>query len=267
MSYGQQAGERLADKVVLLTGASAGIGYATAKELAQVTSKVKLILTARRKEKLDQLAKVLTSEHSGIRIHVAELDVSNLDSFEPFLKGLPEEFADIDVLINNAGLALGRESVGEIDRKDMITMFQTNVFGTIELTQQVLPIMKKKNSGTILNLGSIAGKDYYAQGSIYCQTKSSIHVFSDVLRKELISTRIRVMEVQPGNVRTEFSNVRYRGDAQKADDVYKGTEPLTADDVAELIVFNLTRRENTVIAESLIFANNQASSHHIYRKE
>lgn len=266
MSYGKKASERLAEKVVLITGASAGIGEATAKEIADASNgNVKLILTARRVLKLKELSDELVKEYPNIKVLTQELDVSDIGSIQPFLDGLPEEFADIDILINNAGKALGRDNVGNILSEDIQGMFNTNVLGLITLTQAILPIMKKKNSGDIVNMGSIAGRDPYPGGSIYCATKASVKSFSHALRKELINTKIRVLEVDPGNVETEFSNVRFKGDLDKAKSVYAGTEPLVAQDIAEIIVFGITRKQNTVIAETLVFSTNQASASHIHR--
>ena len=268
MSYGGKAAERLSGKTILITGASAGIGEATAREFAAAANgNVKLVLTARRKEKLDSLAESLKLEYSNIKVLPVTLDVSDVLSIEPFVNGLPTEFADIDVLINNAGLALGRDEVGSIDAKDIATMFNTNVLGLITLTQAVLRIYKAKNSGDIVNLGSIAGRDPYPGGGIYCATKASVKSFSHVLRKELISTKIRVLEVDPGNVETEFSQIRFRGDKDKAKAVYAGTEPLLAEDIAEIIVFGVTRKQKTVIAETLVFSTNQASASHLYREQ
>lgn len=267
MSYGPKAAERLSGKIILITGASAGIGEATAKEAAAAANgDIKLILTARRKEKLDKIASELTSAYPKIKVLAELLDVSKTNTIKPFIENLPQEFSDIDVLVNNAGLALGRDEIGSILSEDIQAMFQTNVLGLISMTQAVLPIFKKKNRGDIVNLGSVAGRDPYPGGGIYCPTKASVKSFSHVLRKELINTKIRVLEVDPGNVETEFSNVRFKGDLQKAKLVYAGTEPLYADDVAEIIVFGLTRKENTVLAESLVFSTNQASAFHIYRE-
>ncbi|ODV81718.1 NAD(P)-binding protein [Suhomyces tanzawaensis NRRL Y-17324] len=268
MSYGSKAAQRLANKIILITGASGGIGEATAREIAGAANgNVKLILTARRKEKLDALAKDLSAKYPSIQTHAAQFDVSKIETIKPFISNLPSDFADIDVLINNAGLALGRDPVGQIAEEDISQMFNTNVLGLITLTQTVLPIFKKKNSGDIVNLGSIAGRDPYPGGSIYCATKASVKFFSHALRKELIDTRIRVLEVDPGNVETDFSLVRYKNDSDKAKAVYEGTEPLLADDIAEIIVFGITRRENAVIAETLVFASGQASASHLYRKK
>lgn len=268
VSFANKAAERLAGKTILITGASAGIGEATAREFADVSfGNVKLILTARRKEKLDDLKRQLTEQYPNIEVYAAELDVSKLDTIPTFISSLPEEFADIDVLINNAGKALGRDPVGEILQEDITDMFQTNVLGLITLTQAVLPIFKKKNAGDIVNLGSIAGRDPYPGGGIYCPTKAAVHSFSDVLRKELINTKIRVILCSPGNVETDFSNVRFKNDKEKAKAVYAGTEPLVAEDIAEILVFAVSRKQNTVIADTLVFSTNQASATHLYREE
>lgn len=267
MSYGNKAAERIAGKVVLITGASAGIGEATARELASASEgNIKLILTARREDKLKVLEQELTTRYSNIKVLIKKFDVSKLDSIRPFITSLPEEFADIDILVNNAGLALGRDPIGSILDEDVISMFQTNVLGLIALTQAVLPILQRKNSGDIVNLGSIAGREPYPGGGIYCSTKASVKSFSHVLRKELISTKIRVIEIDPGNTETDFSKVRFKGDLEKAKAVYAGTEPLLAEDIAEFIVFAVTRKQKTVMAETLVFSTNQASPFHLYRE-
>lgn len=266
-TYGSKAAERLAGKTVLLTGASAGIGKATALELMGAAGgDLKLIIAARRVDRLKELKETIEAEFPKSKVIALELDVSNFDSVPGFVKSIPEEFASIDVLINNAGMVFGNDKVGEISQNDMEAMFFTNVLGLINLTQAIVPGMKARGRGDILNLGSIAGRDPYPGGSVYCATKAAVNSFTHALRKELIDTRIRVIEVQPGAVETEFSLVRFRGDKSKADAVYAGTEPLTPEDVAELITFTLTRRENTVIAESLVFPSHQASATHIHRK-
>lgn len=268
MSYGPKAADRLAGKIVLITGASAGIGEATAKEYAAVSGgNIKLILTARRADKLDALAEAIKKDFPEVKIHAASLDVSKVETIKPFVNSLPAEFADIDILINNAGKAHGLDKVGDIADEDIEVMFSTNVLGLITLTQVVLPIFKKKNYGDIVNLGSIAGRDPYPGGGIYCATKAAVKSFSHALRKELIDTKIRVIEVDPGNVETEFSNTRFKGDLERAKKVYEGTEPLVADDIAEIIVFATSRKQNTVIAETLVFSTNQASASHLYRSK
>lgn len=267
MSYGKQALSRIAGKTIFITGASSGIGKATALEYAEASNgDLKLILVARRLEKLETLKKELNSKFPSLQTFIGKLDVSEKNSIQPFLKNLPIEFQDIDILVNNAGKALGNSKVGEVSNEDIYGTFDTNVFGLISITQAILPIFKKKNSGDIVNIGSIAGRDAYPGGSIYCASKFAVRAFTESLRKELIDTKIRVIEIQPGAVETEFSIVRNYGDAQAASSVYKGREPLFADDIAELIVFATTRKQNTVIAELLVFPSDQASASHVYKK-
>lgn len=267
MGIATKVAERLANKIVLITGASSGIGAATAKEFASAANgNIKLILTARRESRLTELAGELTKQYGPIKIHTAKLDVSNPNEIPSFISGLPQEFADIDVLINNAGKALGKDHVGDIATEDISGMLQTNVLGLMTMTQAVVPIFKKKNSGDIVNIGSIAGRESYPGGSIYCATKAAVKFFSQSLRKELINTGIRVLEVDPGAVETEFSVVRFHGDKAAADAVYAGSEPLTPEDIAEVIVFGVSRRSNVVIAELLVFPSHQAGSAHIHKK-
>lgn len=267
MSFGAKAAERLAGKTILLTGASAGIGWATALEIADAAKgDVKFVLAARRTEKLAALKDELTKTYSNIQVLTVTLDVSDYRSIPKFVEDLPKEYAAIDILINNAGMVFGTEQIGDIAQSDIEVMFNTNVLGLIALTQAIVPGMKERGKGDIVNLGSIAGRDPYPGGGIYCATKAALRSFSHSLRKELINTRIRVLEIDPGAVETEFSMVRFRGDKSKADAVYAGTEPLVATDIAELITFTLTRRENVVVAETLIFPSHQASASHVYRK-
>ncbi|ODV88155.1 hypothetical protein CANARDRAFT_5453 [[Candida] arabinofermentans NRRL YB-2248] len=259
--------ERLAGKNILITGASTGIGYHTAKYFAEAgAGNIKLILTARRVDKLVALKEELVKAYPSIQVFTSALDVSKTETIAPFLSGLPTEFAEVDILVNNAGKALGLDQVGSVPEEDVNEMFQTNVLGMIQMTQLVLKQMKARNTGDIIQLGSVAGREAYPGGGIYCATKAALRAFTTAMRKELINTKIRIIEIQPGNVATEeFSLVRFKGDATKAASVYKDTEPLYGEDVAELIVFAATRKENTVIAETLIFGNNQASPFHIYR--
>ncbi|EGW30780.1 uncharacterized protein SPAPADRAFT_51980 [Spathaspora passalidarum NRRL Y-27907] len=264
MSYGIKAAERLANKSILITGASSGIGAATAREFAHASrGQISLILGARRQERLQQLSQSLTTEYPNIKVHTAFLDVTIKDSIREFVNGIP---GTPDVLVNNSGKALGRANVGEITDEDIRGMMETNVVGLINMTQEILPKMKQRNTGTIFNVGSIAGWDGYVGGSVYCASKAAVRYFTDSLRKELIDTKVRVLEVNPGAVLTEFSLVRCKGDEQAADKVYEGTEPLTAEDIAEIIVFGSSRRDNTVIAETIVYPQHQASPVHIYRK-
>ncbi|KAL4904958.1 hypothetical protein BDW74DRAFT_24181 [Aspergillus multicolor] len=257
--------KRLEGKTIVITGASSGIGRSTAKEFARTALKdLKIIVTARRIDALEELAKEIKKEvGEGVKVHPVKLDVSNPEEVKNFVPSLPTEFQDIDVLVNNAGLVKGVAQAPNIEPEDINVMFATNVTGLINMTQAILPIFKKRSDGgrgDIINIGSIAGREPYPGGSIYCSTKAAVKSFTEALRKELISTRIRIIEVDPGQVETEFSVVRFYGDKSKADAVYANCEPLTPDDIAEVIVFAAGRRENVVIADTLIFPSHQVSS-------
>ncbi|KAJ0418543.1 hypothetical protein BJY00DRAFT_314909 [Aspergillus carlsbadensis] len=263
--------QRLTGKTILITGASSGIGRSTALEFARTApSNLKLILTARRIDRLQELAAEITKESPGVKVHPVQLDVSNADEVRGFVAGLPEEFREVDVLVNNAGLVKGVARAPEIAEADINTMFATNVTGLINMTQAILPIMLARNSGEgagdIINIGSIAGREPYVGGGIYCATKAAVRSFSESLRKELIVTRVRVVTIDPGQVETEFSVVRFAGDKAKADAVYAGCEPLTPEDIAEVIVFAAGRRENVVVADTLLFPNHQASATIMHRR-
>ncbi|KAL4731728.1 hypothetical protein ACLX1H_000710 [Fusarium chlamydosporum] len=244
-SYTDLMGENGMDynegKTILITGASSGIGKSTAFEFARTCpNNLKLVLTARRIDSLRQIAEDIVKEvGDGVKVHPVQLDVSKPDEVRSFVSKLPAEFSEIDVLVNNAGLVKGVDKAPEIKEEDINVMFATNVTGLINMTQAILPVMLKRNNGEgagdIINIGSIAGREPYPGGSIYCATKAAIHSFTESLRKELISKRVRVIRIDPGQVETEFSVVRFYGDKSKADAVYAGCEPLTPDDIAEAI--------------------------------
>lgn len=259
---------RLAGKTILITGASSGIGAATALEFARTVRGadgplgrgLRLVLAARRTDKLDELVHTIkTQTDDSIRIHIAQLDVTDPTAVQGFLGSLPDEFKDVDILVNNAGLAKGVAQAPHILADDITAMVSTNLMGVINVTQAVLPGFQAKNSGDIINIGSVAGRVPYAGGSVYCASKAAVRSFTDALRKELIDTRIRIMEVDPGKVLTEFSLVRYSGDQDKADAVYKSIEPLEPGDIAEIVVFAAGRRENVVLADMLVFPSGQVS--------
>ncbi|KAI1113383.1 NAD(P)-binding protein [Nemania sp. NC0429] len=266
--------KRLAGKTVVITGASSGIGRSTAFEFARTAAPaggLKLVLTARRIDTLTQVAADIRAEvgDAAVQVLPVQLDVSKPDEIRAFVGKLPEEFREIDVLVNNAGLVKGVARAPEIAEEDVNVMIATNVTGLINMTQAILPIFLRRpdgGHGDIINVGSIAGREPYAGGSIYCATKSAVHSFSSALRHELIASRVRVIEVDPGQVETEFSVVRFYGDKSKADAVYAGVDPLTPDDVAEVIVFTAGRRENVVVADTLIFPNHQASAGVMHRR-
>ncbi|KAH9882239.1 hypothetical protein J1614_001411 [Plenodomus biglobosus] len=261
--------ERLRGKTIIITGASSGIGRATAIEFARTQpDDLKLILTARREDALKELAKEIEGFAKGVKVLPMKMDVSKPEEVDAFVGRLPAEFKDVNILVNNAGLVKGMDQAPSISPADINTMFSTNVTGLIGMTQAILPIFQSRSppAGDIINIGSIAGREPYASGSIYCATKAAVRSFTDALRKELIATRIRVIEIDPGQVETEFSVVRFGGDREKAKKVYEGVEPLTGEDIAEVVVFAAGRRENVVIADTLVFPSHQAAAGVMHRK-
>ncbi|EFX02921.1 short chain dehydrogenase reductase [Grosmannia clavigera kw1407] len=272
------AGRRLVGKTVVITGASSGIGRSTAFEFARTAASapsgsgiLRLILTARRIDTLKQIAEDLVKEVGADKVKVlpVQLDVSKPEEVSAFVGKLPEEWRDIHILVNNAGLVKGVARAPEIAEADVNIMFATNVTGLINVTQAILPIFLKRadgGSGDIINIGSIAGIEPYAGGGIYCATKAAVRSFSESLRKELIHTQIRVIEVDPGQVETEFSVVRFYGDKSKADAVYAGYTPLTPEDIAEIVVFTVTRPQNVVVANTLVFPQHQAGAGTLHKK-
>lgn len=202
------AAKRLEGKTIVITGASSGIGRSCALEFARTApANLRLVLTARREDALRELAEQIGAEvGAGVRVLAVPLDVSDPEAVRRFVPGLPEEFRDIDVLVNNAGLVRGTAKAPDIAEEDINVMFSTNVTGLINMTQAVLPIFKARGSeggaGDIINIGSIAGREPYVGGSIYCASKAAVRSFTDSLRKELVATRIRVIEVDPGQVET-----------------------------------------------------------------
>jgi 3-hydroxy acid dehydrogenase/malonic semialdehyde reductase len=263
--------KRLEGKTIVITGASSGIGQSTAIEFARTSPKsLRLILTARRIDTLKEIAEEIKKEvGEGVKVLPFKLDISSPEEVRGFVGNLPEEGREIDVLVNNAGLVKGVAKAPKIAEEDMSVMFATNVTGLINMTQAILPIFNKRadgGKGDIINIGSIAGREPYPGGSIYCATKAAIRSFTDSLRRELIATRIRIIEIDPGQVETEFSVVRFYGDKSKADALYAGCEPLTPEDIAEVVVFTAGRRENVVIADTLIFPSHQAAATVMHKK-
>ena len=247
-------------KIVLITGATSGIGKATALLLAK--NGYRLILTGRRKERLEELKKEISGE-----IYTLCFDVTKSEEVENALKSLPSEWENIDVLINNAGKAIGMDELASGDITEWEKMIDTNIKGLLYVTRLILPGMKEKKSGHIVNLSSIAGKETYPGGSIYCATKHAVNAISDSMRVELLPYSIKVSTISPGAVETEFSVVRFRGDRKKADNVYRGLTPLYANDIAECIYFIISRPKNVTIADIKVLAGAQASARDFYRKE
>jgi len=260
---------RLLGKTVIVTGASSGIGAATALLFAK--GGANLILIARRADALKSVATACADAHKesglqqGGKIASIQLDVSDKPAVAALWDKVPQDLRNVDVLVNNAGYVLGVEQVGDIKDEDMEGMFSTNVLGLIAMTQLLVKDFKAKNAGHVINIGSIAGREPYAGGGIYCATKHAVKAFTGVLIRELVNTQIRVTEIQPGMVETEFSIVRYRGNTEAAAKVYEGLQPLTPVDVAEEIVWAASRPPHVQIAEVLMFPTNQASATLNYR--
>lgn len=253
------------DKVVLITGASSGIGAACARKFAKEGWNI--ILNARDKSKLKDLAYELEMENPKIAICQSIFDVRNREQVKEAIENLPLEWRNIDVLVNNAGLVIGldKEFEGNMDEWDV--MIDTNVKGLLTMTRLVVPGMIERGRGHIINIGSIAGDAAYPGGSIYCATKAAVKALTDGLRIDLVDTPLRVTNIKPGMVETNFSVVRYRGDKQAADNFYKGIKPLTGDDVAESVYFAASAPEHVQIAEILLMPTNQATGTISYKKK
>lgn len=251
---------RLEGKRALITGATAGIGKAIAELFAE--SGVKLVINGRRKKRLKQLKKDLENQ-SGVEVEIASFDVSDRDACKSFVSELSYP---IDILINNAGLAKGVDAVHDAELDDWETMIDTNVKGLMTMTRLISPQMKEKNSGHIINIGSIAGHESYPGGSVYCSTKHAVKAFTEATKKDLHGTKVRVSMVSPGLVETEFSEVRFNGDTDKAEKVYKDIEPLVADDIAEVVHFMANRPSHVNIMDTIIFPVAQSSSMMVHRQ-
>lgn len=248
-------------KYVLITGATSGIGKATAKLLAN--SNYNLILTGRREEKLLQLKTELESKKVSIK--TLSFDIRDRTSTKKAWDSLSEAEQNIEILINNAGLALGADSIQDGDENDWEQMIDTNIKGILNISKLVIPKMIERKCGHIINLSSIAGKEVYANGNVYCATKHAVDALTKGMRIDLLPHNIKVSSIAPGMVETEFSIVRYHGDKEKADNVYNGLTPLYADDVAEAILFMITRPPHVNINDMLIMPTRQASSAYNYR--
>ena len=246
-------------KIVLITGATSGIGLACARKFAENGDK--LILTGRNESRLAEIKKELAAE-----VLTLAFDVRDREQAKKCIGGLPAEWQKIDVLVNNAGLALGLEPEYEGNLDDWETMIDTNIKGLLTMTRLVVPGMVQRNSGHIINVGSVAGDAAYAGGNVYCATKAAVKALSDGLRIDVANTAIRVTNLKPGLVETNFSNIRFHGDTNRAASVYKGIKPLTGDDIADVAVFAANAPAHVQIAEVLILATHQASGSVIVRK-
>lgn len=249
-------------RIALITGASSGIGEACARKFAE--GGYDLILTARRAEKLAELKAELEAE--GTKVKTLTFDVRDAEAAEKAVDSLEPEWRKIDVLINNAGLALGLDKEYEGDPDDWNTMIDTNIKGLLTMTRLIVPGMVERNEGHVINIGSVAGDAAYAKGNVYCATKAAVKTITDGLRIDLAETAVRVTNLKPGLVETNFSNVRFHGDNQRADNVYKGITPLTGADISDVAFYAASAPKHVQIAEVLILATHQASGSVIYRK-
>ena len=247
-------------KVVLITGATSGIGRATARAFAKEGNKV--IVTGRRAERLEAL-KAELEEEFGAKVCVVSFDVRDEQACNNLLSLLPEEFAEIDILVNNAGLASGLEHINEGASDDWNAMIDTNIKGLLYITRVVSnQMIARGKGGHIVNLGSTAGTQVYENGNVYCATKHAVHAISHGMRIDLLRHRIRVTEIRPGMVETEFSVVRFHGDKQRADGVYKGLKPLVGEDIAAAIVWATSQPEHVNIGEIVLTPTAQADSYY-----
>ena len=250
------------NKIVLITGATSGIGLACARKFA--ANGDKLILTGRNEVRLSEIQEELSAQ--GAEVITLTFDVRDREKATHCLDSLPQDWQNIDVLVNNAGLALGLEPEYEGSFDDWETMIDTNIKGLLTMTRLVVPGMVARESGHIINIGSVAGDAAYAGGNVYCATKAAVKALSDGLRIDVANTPIRVTNLKPGLVETNFSNTRFHGDTNRASNVYKGIKPLTGDDIADVAVYASNAPAHVQIAEVLILATHQASGSVIVRK-
>lgn len=253
----------LQNKIVLITGASSGIGLACAKEFAKL--KCNLILVSRRIEKLQQLADSLITENQ-IKVLTYNLDVRNFDKVKKFYDNLSEEWKQIEILVNNAGLARGLEKFYEGNVDHWNEMIDTNFKGLIYVSRVVVPQMVQRESGHIINIGSTAGHDTYPMGNVYAATKFAVKALSQSFRIDLLDKGIKVSSVDPGMVETEFSLVRFSGDQERAKKVYQGLNPLLPEDVADAVIYCATRPKHVNINQIILTPLAQASSNFVIRK-
>lgn len=249
-------------KIALITGATAGIGFETAKILSE--NHFNLIITGRRQDRLEKIQQEL--QHEKCAVQTLCFDVRSKQEVDRALASLPSEWKKVDVLVNNAGLAAGMDPVNQADVNDWEAMIDTNIKGLLYMTREVSNWMIAQKQGHIINISSIAGIEAYPNGSVYCATKHAVNAISKAMRIELAPHNIKVGTVSPGAIETEFSLVRFKGNQEKADQVYQGFTPLNARDIAESIYFVLSRPAHVSIHDLLIMPTAQASARDIFRK-
>jgi NADP-dependent 3-hydroxy acid dehydrogenase YdfG len=253
----------LKGKLAFVTGASSGIGKACAKAFAE--QGCRLLLCARRLERIEELASELKAEYQT-QSHCFSLDVRERASVESFLEKLPEEWREIDILVNNAGLAAGLDKAQSANADDWDQMIDTNIKGLLYITRSVAQGMIDREWGHIINIGSTAGHEVYSGGSVYCATKHAVRAITKGLLLDLVDTPVRVSSVDPGMVETEFSMVRFKGDQEKADKVYQGMDPLTPQDIADAVMYCATRPPNVNVSNMVVLAAAQGAATVVHRK-
>ncbi|MEO1131253.1 MAG: SDR family oxidoreductase [Cyanobacteria bacterium J06639_1] len=253
----------IAGQIALVTGASSGIGAACARSFAEVG--VKVILTARRQDRIETLARTLQDEYQVPTLSLS-FDVSDRPQVESAIADLPSEWQAIDILVNNAGLSRGLDKQYEAPLQDWEEMIDTNIKGLLYMTRAIAPGMVARNAGHVINIGSIAARYTYPGGNVYCGTKAAVRAISEGLKQDLHGTPVRVSAVDPGIVETEFSQVRFRGDGDRAAAVYQNTTPLVAEDVADAVLYCATRSPHVNVSEMLLLPTDQSSSTLIHRR-
>lgn len=251
------------NRTALITGATSGIGEATALRLASLG--YRLILTGRRSHRLEAVKRQIVSDF-GVEVLALTFDIRERAAVEEAIVGLPAEWRDIDILVNNAGLAAGLEHIDEGDPDDWDRMIDTNVKGVLYITRQVAPLMiASGNGGHIVNIGSIAGRQTYENGAAYCASKHAVNALSQGMRIDFLKHGIKVSQVRPGMVETEFSTVRFHGDKERADAVYNGVTPLTGDDIAQVIEWIVTLPPHINVNDIEVMPDRQADAFYTYR--
>lgn len=253
----------LKDRIVLITGASSGIGCSCARFCAELGAR--LILVARREAKLRSLVDELKGRYP-VEVVVVALDVQNRGGVSEAIAQLPADWQAIDVLINNAGLSRGLDKQHEASIQDWEEMIDTNVKGLLYVSRAVVPGMVERQRGHVVNIGSIAARQAYPGGSVYCATKAAVKSLSEGLKMDLLGTPVRVTNIEPGLVETEFSDVRFRGDRDRAQNTYQGMTPLTPDDIADAILFAITRPAHVNISEIFLMPTDQSSASLVHRR-
>ena len=249
-------------KIVFVTGATAGFGRACAEKFAE--NGYNVIINGRRKERLEELQQQLQQQYS-IKVLPLAFDVQDKQAVFSAIEGIPSEWTSIDILVNNAGLALGRDYFDEANMDDWETMLDTNVKGLLYVSRAVLPLMKERTAGHIINIGSTAGKEVYEKGNVYCASKYAVNAISQSMRIDLLRYGIKVTVVNPGAAETEFSLVRFKGDAETAKSVYKGFQPLAAEDVANVVFYCATLPAHVCINDLVVTSSAQANSFYFNR--